>query len=226
MTRMDQNKGREGKMFSLPELDAMIDEQKWICPIELKHQDNAYYSISRNMILLPEKSQFKDGESFTSNAFHEMSHSTGHKDYTGRFDPSKGMDSAAVAKEELIAELTSALQCSRLSIVKHLKDDSAVYLKSWLDSIQESPQFLKTVLMDVKKASTILDQKLNEMSEILADRKEQSQSQTQDDDRSENVDEAKVASNEVAAKTSPEHSEEQQENTEETAIRRSGGMRR
>ena len=54
---------QEGDMYSFPAVDKMFKEQKWICPINIERQDNAFYSISRNQITIPEKSQFKDGES-------------------------------------------------------------------------------------------------------------------------------------------------------------------
>ena len=41
-------------------------------------------------------------------------------------------------------------------MTKHLKEDSASYLKSWLNSLKESPEFLKTTLVDVKKASGMI----------------------------------------------------------------------
>ena len=37
-------------MYSFPAVDQMFKEQKWICPINIEHQDNAFYSISRNQI--------------------------------------------------------------------------------------------------------------------------------------------------------------------------------
>ena len=39
-------------------------------------------------------------------------------------------------------------------------NDSAAYLKNWLSSLQQSPDFLKTVLNDVKKASSLINQRL------------------------------------------------------------------
>ena len=54
-----------------------IRDSLWICPINVKHQDDAYYSISKNEIIVPEKVQFKSGESFYCTLFHEMGHSTG-----------------------------------------------------------------------------------------------------------------------------------------------------
>ena len=68
------------------------------------------------------------------------------------------------AREELVAELTAALTAQRYGMTKHLKGDSAAYLKSWLDSLKESPQFIKTTLMDVKKASSMLTQHIDKMA--------------------------------------------------------------
>ena len=53
-------------------VDRMITDNRWICPIKPMYGDSAYYSISKNEIVVPEKGQFKDGESFYSNLFHEM----------------------------------------------------------------------------------------------------------------------------------------------------------
>ena len=64
----------EGEEFSFKPVDHMIEHNEWICPIKPIHGDNAYYSISKKEIVIPEKSQFKDGESFYSNLFHEMAY--------------------------------------------------------------------------------------------------------------------------------------------------------
>ena len=166
----------EGESFKFPAMDAMIAENKWICPINLVHQDNAYFSISKNQITLPEKSQFKDGESFYDTAFHEMTHSTGTAEMFNRFNPESGFGSAEYAKEELVAELGSALVAQRYGMTKNLKDDSAAYLKSWLDSLKESPSFIKTTLMDVKRATSVITQRIDEVALEL----EAKQSQTND----------------------------------------------
>lgn len=142
-------------------MDRMIRDNRWICPIKLEHQDNAFYSISKNQITLPEKSQFIDGESFYGTAFHEMTHSTGAEDVLNRLKPSGGFGSAEYAREELVAELGSALISQRYGLTKHLKEDSAAYLKSWLQSLKQSPDFIKTTLVDVKKASSIITQKID-----------------------------------------------------------------
>ena len=66
---------------------------------------------------------------------------------------------------------------------KHLKDDSAAYLKNWLDQLHESPEFLKTTLLDVKKASAMVTGKVDALNqEIQAEVKQQNES-TQEQER-------------------------------------------
>lgn len=152
-----------GDDYSFPPVDKMIKEDGWICPIKPLFGDSAYYSISKNEIVVPEKKQFKDGESFYSNLFHEMTHSTGAEGQLDRIKPTS-FGSEEYAREELVAELTAALTAQRYGMTKHLKGDSAAYLKSWLDSLKESPQFIKTTLIDVKKASSMLTQHIDKMA--------------------------------------------------------------
>lgn len=147
--------------FAFAPVDALISEQAWICPIEPTYGDEAYFSISKNKVVVPEKKQFKDGESFYSNLFHEMAHSTGHESQLGRIKPSK-FGSEEYAREELVAELTAAITAQHYGITKTLKEDSACYLKSWLDCLKADPQFIKSVLLDVKKAYNLLTRKIDE----------------------------------------------------------------
>lgn len=81
-----------------------------------------------------------------------------------RLQPQSGFESDEYAREELVAELGSALVCQKYGMTKNLKEDSAAYLKSWLGSLKESPSFIKTTLMDVKKATSILTQRIDEVS--------------------------------------------------------------
>src|SRR5574344_216429 len=144
----------------MPAVDAMIKENGWYCPIKEIHGDNAYYSISRDEIVLPERSQFKDIESFQTNLFHEAAHSSGCEGRLNRISPAQ-FGSKEYAAEELKAELTAAFVGANYGMVKGLKTDSAPYLKSWLDSLHESPEFLKTILLDVKRAASMLTQRID-----------------------------------------------------------------
>lgn len=175
-----QRPTKNNEEFSFPPFDKMLKDQSWICPINLVHQDNAYYSISKNAITLPEKSQFKDGESFYSTALHEMAHSTGAENQLNRLKPEGGFGSAEYSREELVAELSSALVSTNYGITKNIKEDSVPYLKSWLENLKESPEYIKTTLQDVKRASSIITQKIDGIQQELDNTVDVEQSNTQE----------------------------------------------
>ena len=156
----------DGEHLSFAPVDTMIRDDLWICPIRPKHQDQAYYSITKNEIVVPEKEQFKSGEAFYGTLFHEMTHSTGAKDVLDRFKPA-AFGVPEYAREELVAELGSALVAQRYGMAKHIKEDSCAYLKGWLDELKESPQFIKTTLLDVKRAASLITQKVDKIAREL-----------------------------------------------------------
>ena len=169
-------KVEKDEQFAFEPVDRMIADNRWICPIKPMFGDSAYFSISKNEIVMPEKRQFKDGESFYSNLFHEMGHSTGAEGQLDRIKPAT-FGSAEYAREELVAELTAALTAQRYGMTKHLKGDSAAYLKSWLDSLKESPQFIKTTLLDVKKATSMLTQHIDKIAMEIDQEKKSEQTE-------------------------------------------------
>lgn len=152
---------REGEKYDFPAVDEMIAKGLWLCPIYPKHQDNCYYSISKDEIVLAEKEQFVNGESFYGTAFHEMIHSTGAESRLNRLKSGSSFGSAEYAREELVAELGAALTATRYGMTKNIKEDSAAYLKSWLESLQESPDYIKTTLQDVRRASSMLSHRID-----------------------------------------------------------------
>lgn len=168
---------QEGEMFAFPAIDHMIAENKWICPIKPTYGDDAYYSISKNEIVIPEKRQFKSGEAFYSNLAHEMGHSTGAESQLNRLKPTS-FGSKEYAREELVAEMTAALVSQRYGMSKVIKEDSLPYLKSWLDSLKEEPAFIKTVLQDVKKASGMINQQIDKVQMELDKAQEVKQENT------------------------------------------------
>ena len=150
---------QEGDLTSHPAIDKMIDDSLFHCPIKQIKGDQAYYSISKDEIVVPQRSQFIDGEAFASNVLHECAHATGATSRLGRLKPA-AFGSEEYAKEELTAELSAAIVASRFGISKHVKSDSAAYLKSWLNSLGQQPDFLKSVLSEVKSASSMLSQRI------------------------------------------------------------------
>ena len=155
-----------GTMFSIEEVDYMLDTQKWYCAINPTYGDDAYYSISKDEIVVPQKKQFADGESFYGTLFHEMSHSTGTESRLNRLKPTS-FGSKEYATEELVAEISAALVCMSFGIQKYVKEDSVAYLKGWLKSLGEDKAFIKTVLKDAKKASDMVIHRLKNLDKVI-----------------------------------------------------------
>ena len=156
-----------GEMFRFEPMDRMIDENLWFCPILQKYGDRAYFSPSKNEIVLPEFRQFTDGESFYSTALHEMAHSTSAENLLNRPKHTTFGDEI-YSKEELLAELTSALVAQYYGFDTHIKEDSAAYLKSWLQNLKEDAKFIRTILLDVKRAAAMITKKIDEIKIEIA----------------------------------------------------------
>ena len=67
----------------------------------------------------------------------------------------------------MVAELGSALVAQRHGISKNIKEESAAYLKSWLSELKESPDYIKTTLLDVKRASAMITSQIDRINEKL-----------------------------------------------------------
>lgn len=151
-------------MFSCPQIDMILKQNSWLCPIASEPIDKAFYRSSEDKIYVPLKSQFYTGEGFYGTLLHEMAHSTGIESRLGR-ELKNIFGSPKYAKEELVAELTSAVTCRSLGIVSGIREENAQYLKNWLGAISEEPKFIYSVLADVGKATTMI---LNELSVEMA----------------------------------------------------------
>ena len=162
---------QEGEVFTFPVIDAMIEHNAWVCPILPQQQDQAYYSLSKDHIVMPTKEQFIDGESFYGTLLHEMTHSTGSESRLNRLKPTT-FGSEEYGREELVAELGSALVCQQNGIQKHVKGDSAAYLKNWLESLEKSPDFIRTVMSDVKKATAVINYRMQDVQQQIDNGKE------------------------------------------------------
>lgn len=158
-------------MYANAAIDRMIEKQEWVCPVQSdKLSDSAYYSPSRDTIVVPEKRQFNKGGSseevftagqrFYGTLLHEMAHSTGHQSRLNRLEKAAFGDEK-YAKEELVAELSSALASQVMGFSRGLSDNNASYLNSWIDAIGKEPKFIVSVMADVNRASKMIFEQID-----------------------------------------------------------------
>ena len=147
-------------------LDRLFERQEWVCPIQVdQHSDSAYYSRTRDRIVVPMKEQFnigatpeevyKDGMEYYSSVLHEMAHSTGSPQRLNRTKGDKFGDDK-YAKEELVAELTAANVGYAMGFDRRILDNNAAYLDGWISVLKENPKFIVSVMADVNKASDMV----------------------------------------------------------------------
>lgn len=154
----------QGSDYINPFLDKLIRDQKWVCPINLIQQDNAFYNWKDDAITLPTFEQFPDKKEFYYTALHEMAHSTGHKSRLNRKFGTFGDKS--YSREELVAELTSAFAGKQLGMSCYPRKENAQYLKDWLQHLNEKPEFILKTLKDVGRSVTMIEESVSAISNM------------------------------------------------------------
>jgi antirestriction protein ArdC len=121
----------------------------------LKLSDRASYSPSADMVSMPPKSVFNSSEGYYATLFHELTHSTGHASRIGRegIEAVNGFGSELYSKEELIAEMGSALLCGVTGIAPATLENSASYLRSWISVLKGDSKLLVTASSQAQKAA-------------------------------------------------------------------------
>lgn len=124
--------------------------------IEEVISDKAFYSPLRDFIQVPCKEQYEDILEFYSTLFHEMVHSTGHKDRLKRLDCTlkvASFGSEDYSKEELIAEIGSAYLMNHIGIeTSKTFKNSASYIQSWLGVLKNDNRFIVSASSKAEKA--------------------------------------------------------------------------
>ena len=179
--KIEETPQKTDGMYVNKALDRMMEKQKWVCPIQYdKESKGAYYSPGKDIVVLPTKAQFhkhmddpeesfKDGQAFYGTALHEMAHSTGHPSRLDRLKPSF-FGSPEYAKEELVAELTSAMVGNSLGFDRRISDNNVAYLQNWTAALRQEPKFLVSVMADVNKASKMLIENIDKQRVALGEK--------------------------------------------------------
>jgi antirestriction protein ArdC len=113
----------------------------------------AFYDVAGDYVQVPPQSAFAEPLSFYRTALHEMSHLVGSAARLGR-DQSGGFGSALYAKEELVAELSSAYLCAALGIAPTVRH--ADYLASWLAVLRADSRAIFKAASQASKAADYL----------------------------------------------------------------------
>ena len=126
-------------------IDGYLNREASLRFINDRFSDSAYYSPSRDEVVVPMLAQYALVEEYYSTAFHELTHSTMHAARCNRQSESSisRFGDSAYSREELVAEMGSAMICNRLGI-EHEKafKNSAAYIQSWLKALKNDNKMI------------------------------------------------------------------------------------
>ena len=128
--------------------------------LDIQKTNRAFYSPARDVIHLPDIKQYANSSDYYSVAFHEATHSTGHKDRLRRFAPNTPIapfGSPDYSKEELVAELGSATILSTLGLeTADTFQGSAAYIHNWLSVLKNDNKFIVSASSKADKAVSMI----------------------------------------------------------------------
>jgi antirestriction protein ArdC len=113
----------------------------------------AFYAPEPDFVQVPQPQLYRMPIDFYRTAFHELGHWTGHTSRLGR-DQSGRFGDAFYAREELVAEMTSAFVCAELSISPSVRH--ADYIGSWLEVLREDNRAIFRAASAASKAADFL----------------------------------------------------------------------
>lgn len=115
--------------------------------------DKAFYVPSQDYIQVPPQPTFREQINYYRTCFHELGHWSGAYKRLNR-DLSGGFGSKSYAREELIAEMSSAFVCASLGIVPTIRH--ADYIASWIDHLKEDSRAIFRAASQASKAADFI----------------------------------------------------------------------
>ena len=135
-------------------IDRYIANEKAL-KFEPNKTNKAYYNRDKDCIVVPQISQYRNVEEYYSTAFHEIVHSTGHKNRLDRFSENEPVyfGNADYSKEELIAEIGAAALVNIVGIEStNSFNNSAAYISSWLSVLKNDKKLIVSAASKSEKA--------------------------------------------------------------------------
>lgn len=117
--------------------------------------NEAYYKPFTDEVVVPMKEQYQEISEYYSTTFHELTHSTGHKNRLNRLESGAvaSFGTETYSKEELVAEIGSASLMNLLGIetIKSFRNSTA-YIQNWLQVLRNDNKFIVSASSKAEKA--------------------------------------------------------------------------
>jgi len=119
--------------------------------------NKAYYRPADDLVVTPPRNLFYTIEAYYATLFHELGHATGHSSRLFRPELMEmaAWSDASYSREELVAEITSAMLCAEAGIDPQI-ESSAAYIQTWLKTLQSDKQMVLYAAAKAEQATSFI----------------------------------------------------------------------
>ena len=122
-----------------------------------RESSEAFYRPATDTVVMPLIKQFADTAEYYSTAFHELTHSTGHRSRLNRLTETARFGSAPYSREELCAELGASFILNHLGLeTPGSFRNNAAYIEHWLSVLKGDKRFIVSAAGKAEKAVNLI----------------------------------------------------------------------
>lgn len=164
---VDQCEGIEAKAIDPDAADPATDEtadsiiadylSRSGVTLEHRKGDEAFYRPADDRVVLPLREQFQSMAEYYSTAFHELTHSTGHRSRLDRLSRKAFFGNEEYSREELVAEIGAAALLNHCGIeTAGSFKNSTAYIQSWLRALRNDKKMIVSASVAAAKAFELI----------------------------------------------------------------------
>lgn len=140
-------------------IEGYLGREQGLKFINDRESSSAYYSPSRDEVVVPMITQYEIPEEYYSTTFHELTHSTMPEGRCDRKTENEGahFGNMVYSREELVAEMGAAMLCNRTGIeCEKAFKNSVAYIQSWMKALKNDPKMIVWASSRAEKAAKFI----------------------------------------------------------------------
>lgn len=144
-----------------------LDREPFLVFENERESSTAKYNAATDTVTVPMLSQYSEASEYYSTVFHEFVHSTAKSTRCDRELDHDAFGGPAYSREELVAEVGSAMLCNRVGIeVAQTFKNSVAYIQHWIEALKNDNKMIVWAAARAEKAARyILNDKEDETNQ-------------------------------------------------------------
>ena len=131
-----------------------LDREPFLVFENEKESSTAKYNAATDTVTVPMLSQYSEASEYYSTVFHEFVHSTAKSTRCDRELDHDAFGGPVYSREELVAEIGSAMLCNRVGIeVQETFKNSVAYIQHWIEALKNDNKMIVWAAARAEKAA-------------------------------------------------------------------------